>query len=35
MEEIFDQYGESILYVVLSIIFIPMGWGLLHILSVI
>lgn len=35
MEEIFDQYGEAIVYVILGIVFITMGWGLLHILSVI
>lgn len=35
MSELFDQYGEAIVYTILGIVFITMGWGLLHLLSVI
>lgn len=35
MEEIFDQYGESIIFVGLGIMFITLMLGFLHVFSTI
>lgn len=35
MDEVFEQYGETILYTVLGIMFLPLGWCLLRVLGTI